>query len=1281
MTLVATQNYTVVTLTIRNDGSASINSQTPIAFYNGGVAGDAIGGGATLIGMQPVGVDIFPDETVIRSYTLNTDLRQQLVWARITDNGLTGGFIAPNYLECDPDNNVFSATDCTPTHTLSVSPDSVLCGPNDKATITVTIPSSSNPTYKWYRNDAPIDGATSSSYEATNTGDYKCFITNGPVCRGFTAVKTITDEQPTAVADYDTLTIGMAKDINVMDNDIYSSYCSPTPVIVAPAAAHGTATVLPSGEIRYTHTGATTGYDTITYTIGGTSTKVYLTIKPITPDTACILYVTVNGAGLMDGSSWANAYPGLADPLFAAQTLSCIKEIWVAEGTYYPTIMAGNGNVDRDKAFVLQRGVKIYGGFAGNETSCDARDYETHPTILSGDIDGDGTLSNYDAYHVVVGAGTLIYGTDTARLDGFTITGGNSNGASYITVNNISVHRNGGGGIVLYNGASPVLENLTVINNSTGSNGGGLNIVGSSGLVTAPVLNNVRITGNNATSGGGGIYISNYGQPTLTNVQITGNKAGSGGGIYISNTNARPMLTNVTLAGNYASNNGGGIYWLANTTTQQVRNSIIYGNTSGGSLQNVSYEDAVIYSHSLVGGATINAGIILNSNPMFVDMQQATSSVATSAGDYRLIACSPCIDKGDSSLNTEPFDLDGRNRIMGGAIDLGAYEDTVSRIPSTAGDITISDTTICADGSATLHPTAAGVGSPVYRWYSSQTEPAPFHEGPSYTTSSDSTFYISVEGVGHCENEPGDRQRVMVTVITVAPPAVAVSDPSCAGGALVFSAPFGYAAYEWRIDDETGNIVGTTPSISVSDVGSYTRVVRVQNEDGCWSDFTSPNVGIVAPLSAGTHVTRVTAFDADFDATPPTVTFSVSWEAGTRNCRHRDTVWVFVDYQPSGGGAWQRAPIGALPAHTLTAGGDVALEPGNDRGFWLYGNGSGGSYSATLTVAVTNADALPRFSWCAYASDYPPNAIAQPAGGGYSLHGTPPFLINSGSIREPSRTLAAGTCITDLTDSTGCPGFVVDAPAPTIARLSASTTTQQSVTQYLPIAAIEYEITNAGGLTVTGLSPRVEYDYQPGATAATLTISGRPMTSGSFPYTVAVAHPSGCAGASATGTLTVAAFPAPTGTWTCGAKTWSEPLRNPAGCEGAGTLSTNAQPPAQYKDIGSDIYGYYYNWTCVDTYAAALCPSPWRVPTKEDIESLIACAGGSPAAGGVLSAAWGPSSHVYGYQLLNLMNGFIWSSTASGAQAYQLSYTTNSIDVNLYGSYYGNPLRCVRDNQ
>jgi predicted outer membrane repeat protein len=85
-----------------------------------------------------------------------------------------------------------------------------------------------------------------------------------------------------------------------------------------------------------------------------------------------LLYVKQNSTGTGDGSSWANAYPELADALLAAKTNANIKVIWVAASTYKPLHAAdGTSTVPNDKAFVLVKGVKIYGGFPADANDID----------------------------------------------------------------------------------------------------------------------------------------------------------------------------------------------------------------------------------------------------------------------------------------------------------------------------------------------------------------------------------------------------------------------------------------------------------------------------------------------------------------------------------------------------------------------------------------------------------------------------------------------------------------------------------------------------------------------------------------------------------------------------------------------------------------------------------------------------------------------------------------------------------------------------------------------
>ena len=50
--------------------------------------------------------------------------------------------------------------------------------------------------------------------------------------------------------------------------------------------------------------------------------------------------------------------------------------------------------------------------------------------------------------------------------------------------------------------------------------------------------------------------------------------------------------------------------------------------------------------------------------------------MGAAAWNYRLKAGSPCIDKGTTNppVNTTGPDLDGKTRVVGAGIDLGAYE-------------------------------------------------------------------------------------------------------------------------------------------------------------------------------------------------------------------------------------------------------------------------------------------------------------------------------------------------------------------------------------------------------------------------------------------------------------------------------------------------------------------------------------------------------------------------------------------------------------------------------
>jgi hypothetical protein len=196
----------------------------------------------------------------------------------------------------------------------------------------------------------------------------------------------------------------------------------------------------------------------------------------------------------------------------------------------------------------------------------------------------------------------------------------------------------------------------------------------------ATVLDGFTIQGGNA-SGGGFIMVS--GQSIDRNM---------GGGMY--NYFSSPVLTNVTISGNQADYSGGGMS-NSGSSSPQIRNSIIWenrlSNGTNNNVSNYSSSSSPAYSCSLVqglnpsgaedGGNNMDGANAAN-DPLFAS-PASYSAAPTTAGNYRLQAGSPVINKGSNSfynasqtpdLSAITTDRDGGQRIKGSAVDMGAYE-------------------------------------------------------------------------------------------------------------------------------------------------------------------------------------------------------------------------------------------------------------------------------------------------------------------------------------------------------------------------------------------------------------------------------------------------------------------------------------------------------------------------------------------------------------------------------------------------------------------------------
>jgi hypothetical protein len=271
--------------------------------------------------------------------------------------------------------------------------------------------------------------------------------------------------------------------------------------------------------------------------------------------------------------------------------------------------------------------------------------------------------------------------TDDSVLSGFTIKGGN-------------VTDNGGG--ILFDGASPTIENCVITGNQA-KYGGGIACLNSS-----PTISDCDIEENISQNGGGGLYCSSsspkikecsisnnvggyYGagvyltasSPSLSSCLIVGNSAiYYGGGVWCSNSSSS-TITNCTIADNLLTDptygRGGAMY--SNKSSSQVTNSILWENaaTSGPEIYLASSSALHVEYSDVQGGKA--AVIIDNSNS---DWDDATNMDAdplfVGEEDYHLSPGSPCIDAGIDNGDLPDVDFEGDPRVLNDKPDIGADE-------------------------------------------------------------------------------------------------------------------------------------------------------------------------------------------------------------------------------------------------------------------------------------------------------------------------------------------------------------------------------------------------------------------------------------------------------------------------------------------------------------------------------------------------------------------------------------------------------------------------------
>ncbi|MHC4084123.1 MAG: right-handed parallel beta-helix repeat-containing protein [Planctomycetota bacterium] len=273
--------------------------------------------------------------------------------------------------------------------------------------------------------------------------------------------------------------------------------------------------------------------------------------------------------------------------------------------------------------------------------------------------------------------------------------GGMYNDHSNLNLTNCAFNENSAdhGGGMYNNNSSPTITNCAFSENSAGSGGGMYN------LSSSPTLTNCAFSENSASSGGGmfsgwstpivanctfiansGAGMANYYNSNLTmnNCMFSGNSSPWGGGMH--NHISTAVMANCTFTGNTAYR-GGGIYNSGITT---LANCILWdnrgedGTDESAQIYADSNETPIIINYSCIQGWTGILGGIGNvgADPCFVELGYWDANERWIDGDYHLLSGSPCINTGDPNDVAAPndMDLDGNSRIIGGQIDMGAYE-------------------------------------------------------------------------------------------------------------------------------------------------------------------------------------------------------------------------------------------------------------------------------------------------------------------------------------------------------------------------------------------------------------------------------------------------------------------------------------------------------------------------------------------------------------------------------------------------------------------------------
>jgi predicted outer membrane repeat protein len=419
-----------------------------------------------------------------------------------------------------------------------------------------------------------------------------------------------------------------------------------------------------------------------------------------------------------DGRGWKNAYPSIDAALASPRALDG-AEIWVKAGIY---------NVGTTTTInSTSPSVSIYGGFNGAEQTLSQRNIYANITTIQ-------VTTYISAFSISGFEGNILIDGFTFNKSGTNGSGLSITNSSSVTVRNCifnTLQTLGYGSAISIDSTTASTTNVFIansefINNKANFGGGAIYINQSIGTTNAYIKSS-KFTSNSTTSGtegdggaiycyrgkttidacnfnnnsvfvgkGGAIYTKNEATAILSiaNSCFYDNQAntyeagfpgppptyGTGGAIFIERapSGQNHTFVNLTFFNNRAQSYGGGICY-GTTGTQTIYNSVFYQNTSSdqntqgsGNIHKfgsdaLTLENCFLYA-GFGGIVTVDSTCISNSNDSpFESIVESNSNFLYPASAIRDVGL-------NSAPNLPVIDLAGNPRVVGSAVDMGAYE-------------------------------------------------------------------------------------------------------------------------------------------------------------------------------------------------------------------------------------------------------------------------------------------------------------------------------------------------------------------------------------------------------------------------------------------------------------------------------------------------------------------------------------------------------------------------------------------------------------------------------